>query len=51
MARQDPHEIDDVIAQMRKLKLDIIIERTLEDFLGINFDRQQDGTIHLIQQH
>ena len=47
----DPQEIDKVIAQMRKVKLDITVEGTLEDFLGFNIDRKQNGTIHLTQPH
>lgn len=31
LAGPDPQEIDEVIAQMRKVKLDIAIEGTLED--------------------
>ena len=31
----DPTEIDDILKQMRKSKLDITEERTLEDFLLI----------------
>ena len=51
LAGPDPQEIDEVIAQMRKVKLDITIEGTLEDFLGVNIDRKPNGTIHLTQPH
>ena len=51
LAGPDEKEIDNVIAKMRKAKLDITIEGTLEDFLGVNIDRKDDGTIHLTQPH
>ena len=44
-----PKEIDNIMAQMRKVNLDITEEGTLEDFLGVNIDRRKDGTIHLTQ--
>ena len=34
LAGPDSQEIDEVITQMRQVKLDIIIKCTLEDFLG-----------------
>ena len=34
---------------MRKAKLDITEEGTLEEFLGINIDRKSDDTINLTQ--
>ena len=37
------------MALMRKIKLDITEEGTLEDFLGVIIDRKKDGTIHLTQ--
>ena len=51
LAGPDEKEIDNVIAKMRQAKLDITIEGTLEDFLGVNIDRKDDGTIHLTQPH
>ena len=42
-------QIDNIMAQMRKVNLDITEEGTLEDFLGVNIDRRKDGTIHLTQ--
>ena len=51
LAGPDPIEIDHIIKLMRKAKLDITEEGTLEDFLGFNIDRKPDGTIHLTQPH
>ena len=34
---------------MKGVGLDITIEGTLEDFLGINIARSKDGTIHMSQ--
>ena len=47
----NPTEIEDIIKQMRKAKLDITEEGTLEDFLGFNIDRKTNVTIHLTQPH
>ena len=44
-----PQEIDDIIKQMIAVKLNITEEGTLEDFLGVNKDRNAGGTIHLTQ--
>ena len=49
LAGQCTEEIDNIMAQMRKVNLDITEEGTLEDFLGVNIDRRNDGTIHLTQ--
>lgn len=51
LAGPDPDEIDKIIAKMKRAKLDITIEGDLEDFLGVNIDRKEDGTIHLTQPH
>jgi hypothetical protein len=44
-------EIDAVIEAIRKAKLNITVEGDIQDFLGINIDRKEDGTIHLTQPH
>jgi hypothetical protein len=36
---------------MKKAKLDITIEGDLQDFLGVNIEQKEDGTIHLTQPH
>ena len=51
LAGPDLKEIDQAIKKMRKAKLNITIEGDLEDFLGVNIDRKEDGTIHLTQPH
>jgi len=51
LAGLDPTETDDILRQMRKAKLDITGEGTLEAFLGVNIDRKPDGSIHLTQPH
>ena len=40
-----------MIAQIRKVKPDITIEGALEDVLGVNIDRNPNGTIHLTQPY
>ena len=47
----DPREINQIIAKMLKANLDITIKGDLEDFLGVNIDRREDGTIHLTQPY
>ena len=51
LAGPDPKEIDVIIKKMRQANLDITIEGDLEDFLGVNIDRKEDGSIHLTQPH
>ena len=38
LARKYPDKIDDILKLIRKDKLDITEEGTLEDFLGFNID-------------
>ena len=49
LAGPSEREINQIIEKMRRAKLDITIEGTLEDFLGVNIDRKEDGSIHLTQ--
>ena len=51
LAGPDPNEIDKIIDDMKKAKLDVTIEGDLQDFLGVNIERKEDGTIHLTQPH
>ena len=50
LAGPDEKEINKIIKEMQsKAKLDITIEGDLADFLGVNIDRKEDGSIHLTQ--
>ena len=40
-----------VVAYMKKTKLEVTVERTLEDFLGVNIERREYGIIHFTQPH
>jgi Reverse transcriptase (RNA-dependent DNA polymerase) len=51
LAGPDKAEIDKVIEDIRKAKLDITVEGDIQDFFGINIVRKEDGTIHLTQPH
>jgi hypothetical protein len=51
LAGPDEKEFNQIIEDMKRVKLDITVEGGLEDFLGINIDRRKDGTIHLTQPH
>jgi hypothetical protein len=48
LAGPDKGEIDQTIREMQSV-LDITIEGDLTDFLGVNIDRREDGTIKLSQ--
>ena len=49
LAELYPTDIDDILKLIRKDKLDITDEGTLEDFLGVSIDRKNDGIMHLTQ--
>jgi hypothetical protein len=51
IAGPDKNEIDDIISNMKKVKLNITEEGELEDFLGVDIEQMPDGTIHLTQPH
>jgi hypothetical protein len=51
LAGQDLKEIDMIIEDLRKAKLEITKEGDLEDFLAVQIERMEDGTIHLTQPH
>ena len=51
LAGPSEKEIDQIIKDLRKAKLDLTIEGDLPDFLGVNIKKKKDGTIHLTQPH
>jgi hypothetical protein len=51
LAGPDKAEIDKVIADIKKAKLDITVEGDIQDFLGVNIERKDDGSIHFTQPH
>jgi hypothetical protein len=51
LAGPNKEEIETIITEIQRVGLNITIEGDLEDFLGINIDRKEDGTIHLTQPH
>ena len=51
LAGPDPKEIDQIIEDMQKAKLDIMVKGDLQDFLGVNIEQKEDGYIHLTQPH
>ena len=48
-----PHknEVDQAIQDVQDAKLNITIKVCLQNFLGVNIDSRQDGSIHLTQPH
>ena len=51
LAGPNKKEIDDVVSSIQKAGLNITIEGDLQDFLGINIQRENDGSIYLSQPH
>jgi len=51
LAGPDEQEIEEILEDMKKAKLDITVEGDICDFLGVKIDRRPDGTIHLTQPH
>jgi hypothetical protein len=47
----DEDEINQIIQAIQNSKLDIRIESDLQDFLGLNILRKEDGIIHWTQPH
>jgi hypothetical protein len=45
----NPKELDSIIEDIKKTKLDLTIEGDISDFLGVKIDYKMDGTIHLTQ--
>ena len=46
LAGPSEKEIDQIIKDLRKAKLDLTIEGDLQYFLGVNIEKKKDGTIH-----
>ena len=51
LAGPDRNEIDKLIVKMREIGLNITDEGNIEDFLGVNIDKKENGEIHLTQPH
>jgi Reverse transcriptase (RNA-dependent DNA polymerase) len=49
LAGPDEQELDAIIAEIQSTGLKITSEANLDDFLGVNIDRRDDGTVHLTQ--
>ena len=44
-------EIEQVVKDLKKAKLNITDEGDIQDFLGVNINQKEDGTINLTQPH
>ena len=51
IAGPDREEIQQVIADLKTAQLEVTVEGTLEDFLGVHIKRETDGSINLTQPH
>jgi len=51
IAGPSKREVDDTVEAVRKAKLDIAVEGDIQDFLGVNIDRHDDGSIQFSQPH
>jgi Reverse transcriptase (RNA-dependent DNA polymerase) len=49
LAGPDEAELDAIIAEIQATGLKITSEANLDDFLGVNIDRRDNGTVHLTQ--
>lgn len=52
LAGPDANEIDQCIRDLQeRTDLELTVEGDISDFLGVNLERKEDGTIHLTQPH
>ena len=51
LAGPDKKEINHIIEDLKKAKLVLTVEGDLQDFLGVNIERQGYGDINLMQPH
>ena len=51
LAGPDQAEIDKIIQQIKQAKLNIMVEGDIQEFLGFNITRKEDGTIEFTQPH
>ena len=51
LAGPDEQEINDIIKDIKRVGLNITEEGDIQDFLGINISKSEDGRIHLSQPH
>ena len=47
----DQEAIEQIIEDIKREKFILTLEGDLQDFLGVNTERQRDGTINLAQPH
>jgi len=47
----DLKELDKIIEDMKQAGLDLMVEGDISDFLGVNIQCHNDGTVHLTQPH
>jgi hypothetical protein len=50
LAGPDSHELDEIIQKMKDVGLKITCDGGIEDFLGINIERKEDGSFVLTQK-
>ena len=51
LAGPDKREIDKLILEMKDVKLDVTDEGDITDFLGVNIEHRDDGSVKLSQPH
>lgn len=51
LAGPNQSKIEQIIKEMTKANLDITVKGDLQDFLGVNIERKDNGTIHPTQPH
>ena len=51
LAGPDEEEINQIIRDIKRAKLQITEEGDIQDFLGVNITQREDGSIELTQPH
>jgi len=47
----DLKELDKIIEDMKQAGLELMVKGDISDFLGVNIQQHNDGTVHLTQPH
>jgi hypothetical protein len=51
LAGPSSKELDEIVKMMKQVGLDLTVDGDISDFLGVNIEKYDDGTIHLTQPH
>ena len=51
LAGPNEAKIDQIIKEMKQAELNMTVKGDVQDFLGVNIECKDDGSIHLTQPH